>query len=228
MWSIIGILVSFVYYFGLLFISKLFKSNLEYGRKFVHIMLGNWWFLALIFFDSVFTAIIVPFSFIFVNYISLKRNKKGGLLSELERKNGKKSYGIVAYPIAMTMLVIVSYSVIRQPYIGGIGLFALAYGDGFATIIGQKYNYKPMVFCGNVKTLSGSLSMFCATFLSTFIYVLIVSGTSHMLVIIPSMLLVALISTLFELFTPFGLDNITVPLAATGTFYMLNSLLNIL
>ncbi len=220
MQDLIGIVISFIYFFGLLFLSKLFKKNLELSRKFVHILLGNWWLIVVFFFSSVWTASVVPFAFIFINYISVKRNRKGGLLSDLERKTGKKSYGIVAYPISMLLLVIISFSLLKQPYIGGIGLLALSYGDGFAALIGQRFNYKPVTIWGNRKTLSGSAGMFIATFLSIFIFLMIVQPALSFGIVIPTLIVVALISSVFEMFTPFGLDNITVPFSALGVFYI--------
>lgn len=85
-----GVVLSFAYFFALLIISqRLSFLSLEGKRKFVHILLGNWWFMVLAFFDQVVYASIVPASFIVINYMSLKRNKKGGLLSELERKKNR-------------------------------------------------------------------------------------------------------------------------------------------
>lgn len=84
----VGIIISFAYFFGLLIVSQHIPlKTLEGKRKFVHIMLGNWWLIVLTFFSNVFAALIVPVSFIFINYWSLKRNKDNGLLSSLERKN---------------------------------------------------------------------------------------------------------------------------------------------
>ena len=218
--DLVGVAVSFLYFFGLLFMARLLKSNLELSRKFVHILLGNWWLVVVYFFNSMWTAGIVPFAFIFINYASVKRNKKGGLLSELERKNEKKSYGIVLYPISMLLLVIISYTIIKQPYIGGIGLLALSYGDGSAALIGQKFNYKSFVVFGNKKTVSGSVGMFLATFFSTLIFMMIVQIDLPFHIVIPALITVAVISTLLEACTPFGFDNITVPLSAVGVFYI--------
>ena len=220
MQNFIGIILSFVYFFGLLFLAKLFKNNLELSRKFVHIMLGNWWLIVTYFFTSAWAASVVPFVFIFINYISLKRNKKGGLLSELERKTEKKSYGIVAYPISMLLLVILSFAILKQPYVGGIGLLALSYGDGFAALIGQKFNFKPIILFGNKKTISGSIGMFIAVFMSTLVFMLIIPTSLSFYLIVPTLIVVAFISTIFEMFTPFGFDNITVPFSAVGAFYL--------
>lgn len=218
--DLLGIVLSFFYFFGLLFAAKFIKGNIEISRKFVHIMLGNWWFIVVACFDSVWTALVVPFSFIFINFISLKRNKKGGLLSDLERKNQQKSYGIVAYPIAMCILLIISFVILDKPFIGGIGLIALSYGDGFASLIGKRFNYIPFKVWKNKKTVSGSIGMFICTFIASSVYCLIVSTDLSYYSIIPALIVSSLLSVIIEAVTPLGLDNITVPIFATFSFYV--------
>lgn len=215
-----GVILSFGYFFALLIIAqRLTFLSLEGKRKFVHILLGNWWFMVLAFFDQVFYASIVPASFIAINYISLKRNKKGGLLSELERKKAdSKSYGIVLYPVSMLLLIILSFKMFHDARIGGIGLLALSYGDGFAALAGKRFNYIPFEIWGSKKTLSGSIGMFLATFISVGIYLYI----TRLQVTLPEVAIpafgIATISTVAELITPFGVDNLTIPTLAVFVY----------
>lgn len=49
--NLLGVFLSFAYFFGLLILSQyMSRLTLEGKRKFVHIMLGNWWFMVLFFF----------------------------------------------------------------------------------------------------------------------------------------------------------------------------------
>lgn len=58
--NLVGVIISFAYFWGLLIISQYIPlKTLEGKRKFVHIMLGNWWLLVLALFSNVFAAIIV-------------------------------------------------------------------------------------------------------------------------------------------------------------------------
>lgn len=214
--NLLGVCLSFAYFFGLLVISQhMPRLTIEGKRKFVHIMLGNWWFMVLLFFDQVLYAAIVPASFIIINYISLKRNQKGGLLAELERKEEKnKSFGIVLYPISMVILVFLSFEVFHDSRVGGIGLLALSYGDGFAALAGKKFNYIPFTVWGNKKTFSGSIAMLLATTLSVGIYLYITGLQNDLLRAIIFAFIVALASTLAELLSPFGIDNFTIPILA--------------
>lgn len=218
--NFLGIILSFGYFFGLLIISQhLNLLSLEGKRKFVHILLGNWWFMVLAFFDQVVYASIVPASFIAINYMSLKRNKKGGLLSELERKEANnKSYGIVLYPVSMLLLVILSFEVFHDKRIGGIGLLALSYGDGFAALAGKRFDYIPFEIWGNRKTLSGSIAMFLVTFISVGLYLYITGLQFTPFEIVIPAFLVAMVSTVAELITPFGIDNSAIPIMAVLSY----------
>lgn len=218
--NLVGVIISFAYFWGLLIISQYIPlKTLEGKRKFVHIMLGNWWLLVLALFSNVFAAIIVPISFIFINYLSLKRDKKNGLLSSLERKD-QKSYGIILYPIALAIIVWLSFSVLHDIRIGGIGLIALSYGDGIAALVGKRFKSHPFKIWGNTKTISGSLGMFISTFLINIIYMYAtnLASNSHLIFLSFS---IALVSTLAEAATPLGIDDITVPLAAITIYCIL-------
>ena len=52
--NLIGIIVSILYIALIIVSAKAFESaGKEGSRKFIHIMLSNWWFLAMYFFDNV-------------------------------------------------------------------------------------------------------------------------------------------------------------------------------
>ena len=72
--NVLGIIVSYVY-IGIIVISaKVFnKKGTEFSRKFIHIMLGNWWLIAMYFFTNVWAAMFVPITFVIINYISYKK-----------------------------------------------------------------------------------------------------------------------------------------------------------
>ncbi len=217
--NLIGVIISYIYFFGLLLISPYLPcKTLEGKRKFVHIMLGNWWILVLIFFDNVYAASIVPVTFIFINYVSLKRNRDDGLLSSLERKN-QKSYGIVLYPVAMTILVWLSFY-LKEIRIGGLGMIALAYGDGIAALVGKHYRYKPFTVWGNSKSISGSLGMFISTFVVTLLYLYVTGMVLEQRILLITMA-IATVTTVVEVITPFGIDDLSVPLSAVAIYCLI-------
>ena len=80
--NIIGIIASYLYVGLVIAGGKLFeKRGKEASRKFIHIMLGNWWFLAMYFFTNVWCAAIGPATFVIINYLSYKKN----LIKVMER-----------------------------------------------------------------------------------------------------------------------------------------------
>ena len=85
--NILGIIISFIYIGALMVASQYFeKFDKEASRKFLHILLANWWLIAMAFFDNVVCAIIPPIAFIIINFISYKAN----LIKVMERKDEDK------------------------------------------------------------------------------------------------------------------------------------------
>ena len=68
--NVFGILVS-IFYIGIVIASaNVFeKAGKEASRKFIHIMLSNWWIIAMIFFEDAIMAAILPALFIIINYL---------------------------------------------------------------------------------------------------------------------------------------------------------------
>ena len=85
--NLLGIVVSYIYIFFIILSAKLIeKKGKEVTRKYIHIMLANWWLIAMFFFDQVWYACFVPATFVIINYISYKKN----LISIMERSEEEK------------------------------------------------------------------------------------------------------------------------------------------
>jgi len=214
--NILGLIFSYILVFVIIGISTfLQKKNIlgdEGARKFIHIGVSNWWILAMIFFageDALWYAIVPPITFIGLNYLSYRQN----IFKAMER-GGSGNLGTVYFPISLFILVIVSFGILNQPYIGGLGILILGYGDGFAAVIGKKFGKHKLLFG---KSVEGSLAMFVASFVVSMI-LLSIEGVSLW---IPIAFIIALISTAIELFTPKGLDNLSVPLLASLAYYFI-------
>ncbi len=91
-----------------------------------------------------------------------------------------------------------------------IGIFALAFGDGLASLAGKLFGRIKIPHTGG-KTLEGSLTCFAAVFISTFI-------VTRLPVV---SLVVALVAMLIEVF-PFGdWDNMIIPTFTGGVYWLL-------
>lgn len=208
-----GVVVSFVFVFVILFASRyMSRFGIEASRKFVHIVLANWWIIAMIFFDSALFAAIVPFVFIMLNFLSYRY----GIFKTVERGGGKEDLGTVYYAISLLILALVSFQNPDLAYIGAVGVFAMGYGDGFAAVVGTSTNFVPFRIFKAKKSLGGSLAMFIATFGAVFLLLVVVGVHNAFL----AALLVGLLATVIEILTPRGFDNLTVPLLSTLFYYL--------
>ena len=110
----LGIIISYLYIGIIIAGAKLFeKRGEEASRKFIHIMLGNWWFIAMYFFTNVWFAIFVPITFVIINYVSYKQD----LIKVMERKN-QDGLGTVYYAVSLFILAIVSFGIYQKPILG--------------------------------------------------------------------------------------------------------------
>lgn len=210
----LGIIVSFIYVFAVIFLAGfLERFGKEASRKTIHILVANWWLIAMIFFKTSLWAAFVPACFVLLNTLSYRFN----LFSAMERGEGRGDLGTVYYAISLLILALFSFSAYGNPIIGGLGILMMGYGDGLAAVVGKKYPLGPYQLGDNKKSLSGSLTMFVASFLVGFLF-LTVTGQSQALV--PALVL-STIATALEAITPWGLDNLTVPLLSSAAYYWL-------
>ncbi|HHU88546.1 MAG: diacylglycerol/polyprenol kinase family protein [Sphaerochaetaceae bacterium] len=213
-----GLVLSFTLILGvvavgvLLSLSKLFST--EFSRKFIHIGVSNWWFILITYFDSLPYALIGPLFFIVVNTIVVYTNLATTLGISEERRN----MGLIYYPITLTLLVILGFKGVFPLWACGIGMIVMGYGDGLAAVIGGKWGKRKI---WGRKTQLGTIVMAVVTFIILILFS--VCYNLRGLWSFPwwfSIILIALTVALTETYTPYGLDNISVPLVATLLSYL--------
>ncbi len=100
--NVLGLLMSYGYIAVVLIsgtiIAKILGQNNEFSRKWIHILVSNWVFIAFYYFNSPIWISIVPVFFIVVNYLSYKYN----LIPAMERTDN--SLGTVWYAVALFIL----------------------------------------------------------------------------------------------------------------------------
>ena len=203
-----GIVVSIIYIGVVIASAKAFeKAGKEASRKFIHIMLSNWWIIAMIFFKDALVASILPALFIVINYLSYKK----GIISVMERDEGeenKESMGTVFYAVSLFILTLITFGPLKNPLIGLCGIFVMGYGDGFAAVIGQAVKSREFVIKGNTKSLAGSLTMFLITLMIVAGY-FTYAGATYIAI---KSILIAVVMTIVEAVSIKGTDNLSVPL----------------
>ena len=206
--NIIGIIVSVIYIGMILVSSKVFeKVGKEASRKYIHIMLSNWWIIAMIFFDNWIWASVMPLAFVFINYFSYKSN----IIKVMERDandDNKDSLGTVYYAISLFVLSILTFGFLDDPLIGLCGIIVMGYGDGLAAVIGQAVKSKEFRINGNKKTLAGCLAMFLVTFIVIAGYLTYIEAET----VLFKAVMVAILMTIVEAVSIKGTDNISVPI----------------
>lgn len=214
--NIYGLVISILYIGLVIGISGIFsKASKEASRKFIHIMLANWWIIAMIFFDNIWIAGILPALFIIINYASYKFD----IIKSMERDDDsgeEKTLGTVFYAISLLIVVILCFGFFKNTIIGLVGILVMGYGDGFAAIAGKSIKSKEFSILGGKKSLAGCSTMFI---ISLIIISCALAYFNVQFWYIKS-IIIAIVATIFEAISVKGTDNLTVPILTTLMVWM--------
>nr|WP_041642265.1 diacylglycerol/polyprenol kinase family protein [Trichormus azollae] len=198
-------------------VSRFTNSEPEIIRKIVHIGTGNviliaWWLnipATVGITASIFASIITLLSYIFPILPGIN-------------SVGRQSLGTFFYALSIGILV-AGFWYLQQPQYAAIGILTMAWGDGLAALIGQRFGKHKYKLLGSNKSWEGSFTM---TFLSFLINMFILLGTQGNIwqtwVI---SILVAIVATTLEAFSFLGIDNLTVPVGSAALAYSLIQIL---
>jgi len=211
--DVAGVMSVYVYVAILLFLSeKVLKSHPLISRKFLHIMVGNILFILPMFEHAWVMAFIAAAPFILLTFLV---SPYSSLKIVSETSAAGHGMGLVYYAISWTVL---AYVFFNRPEIISIGIVAMSYGDGFASLIGTKFGKRKYTIFRDVKSLEGSISMFIVEILVSLIALCYYGVEINIFVLV----VVSFIATLVEGMTPKGLDNLTVSLSSALLYYILS------
>ncbi len=219
--DIIGIVVVYGYVALLLGITeKVLVKHPETSRKVLHIMVGNIAFLLPIFVTKEMMAFVAAAPFIVLTFLMSPYTPIKSIRGRTS--SAGHSMGLVYYAITWTVLAFLFFD---QMIVIAIGIFAMSYGDGFASIIGIKYGKQKYNIVGDEKSFIGTFFMFVFTFITMIIgivyYQLVQSiHFSFTPVSIGFLALFAGVGAIVEGFTPKGLDNLTVPFSIAAMYWL--------
>ena len=209
-----GVALVYIYVAILLIITeKLLSKYPSISRKVLHIMVGNVAFILPIFETKEVMAFIaagpfIIFTFLMSPYTPIKSIK--GRTSAAGH-----GMGLVYYSITWTIL---AYLFFENMVVIAIGILAMSYGDGFASLLGVKFGKRKYRIFGDEKSYVGSFAMFLFTFITILIAVFYYNITFTALVLVV-LLFIAFISAVIEGVTPKGIDNLTVPFVAAFIYW---------
>ncbi len=214
----IALVLAFVYVSIILALSEILRRKLNISvdltRKFVHIGVGMIAFVLVELFHDWWWAIIAPIVFIGVNYLSYRRQLFAGM-----ETGAKHQLGTVYFPISFSLLIPLLWS---QPALLVASLMPMTWGDAFAAIIGMRFGAHPYTVFGQTRSLEGTATMFGLSLIAVLL-TLVVFGYAFG----PSLIIalsVACVAAIIEALSPFGIDNLTVPLISAILLMLLNGI----
>ena len=183
---------------------RYFPKKEELSRKIIHIGTGPVilfaWLLDIpkniAFFSAFFITIVLG-----INY----QYRLLPAIEDIERK----SFGTIAYGISITLLLLLFWP--RYAASISIGILSMAFGDGLAGLIGRSINSPKWSVLGQTKSIVGTLTMTSVVAITTSI----ISSTNNLGIQPLEILGISLIATFLEQISPWGIDNLTVPIGVT-------------
>ncbi len=208
---------------GVLLVAEIirrWRGESELVRKVVHIGTGNIIVLAWGLRIPLWVCLIACISFCIITYISYHKP-----ILPMLNSVGRKTLGVFYYAVSITVLVAYFWS-INQPEYAVVGILVMAWGDGLAALIGQKWGKHPYIFMDSQKTWEGSGAMLVTSYIVLILVGAIAGNFSPLTWLIS--LPVAIVATTLEAISPGGTDNLTVPLASGFLCYGLSIMAGII
>ena len=197
LWIIIVLLIAFL-------CKTYFPKKEELSRKIIHIGTGPVILLAWLF--------DIPKNIAFLSAllitIALGVNYQFRLLPAIEDID-RKSFGTIAYGISITLLLLLFWPQYASSI--SIGVLSMAFGDGLAGLIGKSIKSPKWLILGQTKSIAGTLTM--GTVVA--IVILIISSINNLSIQPLEIIVISLIATFLEQISPWGIDNLTVPIGVT-------------
>lgn len=198
----------------LLFTEKVVSKRYPIAaRKFLHIMTGNIAFILPLFVTRWIMAFLAAGPFIIFTFLMSPYSP----VKSLRGKTSEAGHGLglVYYAITWTVLAYVFFD---HREVIAIGILAMSYGDGLASLIGSRYGKRKYVVVRDTRSYVGSAMMFLFTFV-LLIVALVFYAEPLSLKRALYLLGIAGVCTVVEGATPFGLDNLSVPFVAALLYW---------
>jgi dolichol kinase len=188
----------------------------ERARKFIHILAGVWmaFWPHYLPFDGIF--ILGTFAFTLLLYSRFTH------LFHAIYAVKRRTYGEIFFAMAVLGCSYLG----REPWIFTVSILLLALADGGAAVVGRfwglKNQYLVLGHRSLKKSVAGSLAFLVFAYVSIAIGYLVGGSDEISSNIFATLVILPVLSLFFENFTPYGFDNLLIPIFAT---LLLNSLL---
>jgi len=212
--DLVGVAIVYIYVAIMLIVTeKILHKYPSVSRKVLHIMVGNVAFLLPIFQTKEVMAFLAAGPFIIFTFLMSPHTPIKSIRGKTSAAG--HSMGLVYYSITWTVLAYVFFD---NMVVIAIGILAMSYGDGFASIIGTKFGKRKFNIFGDEKSYIGSFSMFVFTLITMIVAVLFyeISLTFQHFMFLS---LIALVGAVIEGITPRGFDNLSVPFVISFLYW---------
>ncbi len=197
-------------------VDRISPRGSEYVRKVVHIGTGNiillaWWMQI-----PAWVGVSAGVFFSGVTLLSYRFQ----LLPSINNV-GRKSFGTFFYAVSIAILVGWFWTIDR-PEFAVLGILVMTWGDGLAGLLGKQFGRHPYEIWGSKKSWEGSVTM---AIVSAIVCVLVLCSIRPLVLEnLYIAMVVGIMATGLEMFSKFGLDNLTVPIASAAIAYGLSQL----
>ena len=225
-----GLILSYVYAFGMLliveFIGKKLKWHQDFTRKIIHMGAGLWIWGILYFFDNWQYGIIPFATFIVLNFLFYKFQ----IFKAMDTT--ESTPGTVYFAISITILYAWLWrtgGAADYVPIAVAAIMAMTIGDALASILGKKYGKHKYTILGSTRSFEGSAVMAVSSLIVIGLTLSLLPGSTLSTHSIPFSVNAVVILTLAggitaaaaESISPKGTDNLFVPLLSALVMYFL-------
>ena len=232
--DIIGLILSYVYAFGLLFSVEALGKRLKWPqavtRKIVHIGAGMWIWGILALFDHWVYGVIPFATFIVLNTIFYRQQ------SFKTMDSSDSSPGTIYFAISITVLFGLLWRtggmLDRVPF-AAAAVLAMCWVEGLASLVGYSWGRHKYTHLGHVRSWEGTAAMALGSFIAIFLTLWLLPASAlspHSAPLGSSASLVlalagTIVATIAESYSPAGTDNLSVPLLTGLMLYLASTLL---
>jgi len=210
-----------------------FKTPFEMTRKMYHLIITCSIFPLLKLFSTWYVAVLAALVFALVIYPVLALVERSSAYKRIavERQCGEFKTSLLIVQLSIAIVISVCWGLLGADwqYVAVVAVMAWGFGDAAAALVGKAFGRRQIQHprIAGKKTVEGTLAMFVVAGMAIFITLLVYAGQSwHVSSAVA--LLVAPVCSAVELFSPRGMDTLTVPLSAAFAILPLMSLVALL
>jgi phytol kinase len=187
--------------------------GVDFTRKVVHVGVGIWIVPTLLLFEDWRLAALTPAVFILLTALSYLFR----FVPSIEQTD-RGNVGTILFPLAFVVLIGWLWPQGRADAIAG-GILVLALGDAAAAMIGRRFGRHRYRILGATRSWEGSTAMFALSLAALVLaQALFASGGVRIGVAAAA----ALVATALEAGSPWGFDNLLVPVGTAGALLLLS------